>query len=306
MNLQIPTGSLQPQASSLQTPDSQASRSDKTSQFFGQVLPLSIGLGAQALEGAAIAEAAAGSAATAAGSVAFGATIAGGIVGLTNLALTWGKSTPVAGAASGAGAGAAIGTLIAPGVGTAIGAAIGTIAGGLLGCIKTGKHKDQIVRDKVRAALVERGILSQDYTITLANGSKYDIGIDGGPKAEFGGRRPYEVDFNNPLAKYAVSWLNPLLALISGGNQKVQIDFVGYFANAALSNAKSLADVRDNVNAIMKQFGVTDEALYKTVVAAVNNGQLDSQTAAAWVNGINERHAVKLPNGEPSAAGAPR
>ena len=159
----------------------------------------------------------------------------------------------------------------------------------------------------MRAALVERGVIDRDYTITLANGSKYDIGIDGKPRAEFGGRRPYDVDFNNPMTKYAVSWLNPLVALMSGGNQKVQTDFVGYFANAALSNAKSLSDVSENVNAIMKQFGVTDEALFKTIVSAEKTGQLDSETAAAWVNGMNERRSAKaLDASSPSPQAAPQ
>ena len=81
-------------------------------------------------------------------------------------------------------------------------------------------------------------------------------------------------------------------ALMSQGNQKVQTDFVGYFVNAALSNAKNLADVRDNVNAIMKQFGVSDEALSKTIVSAAKSGQLDSGTASAWLNGIKERREL--------------
>lgn len=265
------------------------SKDDKMRQFAGQVLPGSLALGAQALELSALpATAAATTAATAS------MPIVGGILGIANIAMSWGRSTPAAGAASGAAVGAAIGTFIAPGVGTAVGAALGSLVGGLFGSIKTGKHKDQVVRDQVRGALVDRGILDSAFKVALADGSKYDIGIDGGPKAEFGGRRPFEIDFKHPLAKYAVSWLNPLISLLSQGNQKVHVDFVGYFTNAALSNARSLTDVRDNVNAIMKQFGVTDDVLFKTIASAAKSGQLDSTTAAAWVNGINERHSRQL------------
>lgn len=264
-----------------------ASKEDKTRQFVGQVLPASLGLGAQALSTTSV-SASAGAVSAAAAPM----SIVGGVLGIANIAMSWGRSTPAAGATSGAAAGAAIGTMIAPGVGTAIGAALGSLVGGLLGSIKTGKHKDQVVRDQVRGALVERGILDSSFKIALADGSKYDVGIDGGPKAEFGGRRPFEIDFNHPFAKYAVSWLNPVIALMSQGNQKVHADFVGYFANAALSNAKSLADVRDNVNAIIKQFGVSDEALFKTIVSATKSGQLDSATAAAWVNGMKERREL--------------
>lgn len=264
-----------------------ATKEEKTRQFVGQVIPASLGLGAQALSTSSV-SASAGAVSAAAAPM----SVVGGVLGIANIAMAWGKSTPAAGATSGAAAGAAIGTIIAPGVGTAIGAALGSIVGGLLGSIKTGKHKDQVVRDQVRGALVERGILDSSFKIALADGSKYDVGLDGGPKAEFGGRRPFEIDFNHPLAKYAVSWLNPLIALMSQGNQKVHVDFVGYFTNAALSNAKTLADVRDNVNAMMKQFGVSDQALSKTIVSAAKSGQLDSGTASAWLNGIKERREL--------------
>jgi hypothetical protein len=175
-----------------------------------------------------------------------------------------------------------------PGFGTAIGAAIGTIAGGLIGAITAGKHKDQRARDQVREALVQNGILDSNYHLQLADGNTYNMGLDGGPKAEFGGRRPFEVDFSNPMAKYAVSWMNPLIEVLAQGNKKLQTDFVGYFANAAMSNAKTLQDVAKNVNSFMQRFGVTPEALAQTVIQAAQNGQLDSNVAAAYVNGLQQ------------------
>lgn len=227
-----------------------------------------------------------------AGSTAPGAaSLAGifsGVVGAANIALSWGKSTPAVGAANGLAVGATIGSIV-PGIGTALGAAAGAVIGGLLGCIKTGKHHDQKVRDSVRALLVEQEVISPDYKIALADGSLFDIGIDGGPKAELGGRRPYEVDFNNPLAQYAVAWLDPVLDLLSQGNQKVKTDFVGYFANAALSNARDVNEVRDNVQAIIRQFGITDEALARAVAQAAEAGTLDRQTALTYLHGIEQR-----------------
>jgi hypothetical protein len=215
-------------------------------------------------------------------------------MGLADIAINWGKSTPAQGAASGSAVGAAIGTAFAPGVGTAIGAAIGAIAGGLIGAIKTGKHKDQKVRDAVRDVLIERGVLSSDYQIGLADGTQFDIGIDGGPKKELGGLRPFEVDLNNPLAKYAISWMNPIFAVVSQGNEKIHTDFVGYLANAALSNAKDLDDVRANVNAIMKQFGLNDEAVAQATIQAAQAGLIDEPVAAAWLNGIEERRSKEF------------
>lgn len=214
--------------------------------------------------------------------------VLGGISGIADLAMNWGKSTPSKGAASGAAAGAAIGSII-PGVGNILGGAVGAVVGGLLGFVKTGKHKDQKMRDQVRKALVSNGILDSNYTIGLADGSRFDIGIDGGPKKELGGRRPFEVDSSNPLAKYAVSWMNPVIALLSKGNEKIHTDFVGYFANAALSNAKSIDDVKANVNAIIKQFGLDDEAIAKGTKEALAAGLIDEGVAMAWLNGIEER-----------------
>jgi uncharacterized protein YcfJ len=212
--------------------------------------------------------------------------------GILDIATSWGRSTPAKGAASGTAIGAAIGTLITPGFGTAVGAAIGAFAGGLLGSIKTGKHEDQKVRDQVRAGLLQSGIISNDYKLTLADGSQYDIGLDGGAKVGPNGIRPYEIDNANPMAALAVNWLSPLVALFSKGDAKVQSDFVGYLTNAALSNAKSPEQLLANVTVIMKQFGVNDQALAQGVVEAAKAGLIDEPTAREWIGGIEQRMAA--------------
>lgn len=197
----------------------------------------------------------------------------------------------MAGAANGLAVGATIGSIV-PGIGTAIGAVAGMVVGGLIGSITSGKHKDQKVRDAVRENLLSAGIIDDNYSIGLADGSRYNVGIDGGPKEEFGGRRPFEIDSSNPMAQYAVAWINPLVHLGIGGNEKIKTDFVGYFANAAMSNAKTLEDVRDNVHAIFGQFGVNDETLSRGIVSAAQQGLLDEQTAMAYLGGIDERRNV--------------
>jgi hypothetical protein len=137
--------------------------------------------------------------------------------------------------------------------------------------------------------LNNNGILDANYQLTLADGTLYNMGRDGGPRAEFGGRRPYEVDLSNPLMKYAISWINPLIDLITQGNKKLRTDFVGYFANAAVSNAKNLDDVRQNVSAIMQRFGVDDQKLAQGIIAGVKAGTIDPAVAPAYLNGIAER-----------------
>ena len=136
---------------------------------------------------------------------------------------------------------------------------------------------------------MEKGVIDSKYTIGLADGSRFNIGYDGGPKKELGGRRPYEVDTSNPFAKYAISWLNPVVAFLSQGNEKVQTDFVGYLANAAMSNAKSLDDVKANVGAIIKQFGLDDDKLVQGIAQAAEGGAIETEIAKAWLNGVRER-----------------
>jgi hypothetical protein len=185
--------------------------------------------------------------------------------------------------------GASIGTVICPGLGTAIGAGIGALAGGLIGCITAGKHKDQTVRDAVRENLVNAGILNSEYQLQLPDGSMYEMGKDGGPRDEFGGRRPYEVDFSNPLAQYAVGWMSPIISLATQGNQKIATDFTGYFANAVLSNAKDLNDVRRNVDFFMAKFGLSNEKLAQGVIQLAEGGGADEATARVWLGGIQQR-----------------
>lgn len=289
----------------------QQSRSEKATSFVSEVLPQALNLGLRASRktergsksGALGQSKTSGTAAvglaglsTTVGDVlpmvSSWAGIAGGVLGAADIAMNWGRSTPTKGAVSGSAIGATVGTCIAPGVGTAIGAAIGAVGGGLLGSIKTGKHKDQKVRDAVRAYLVAQGVLASDYSIGLANGTRFNIGVDGGPKKELGGRRPFEVNMQNPLATYAISWMNPAISVFSQGNEKVQSDFVGYFANAALSNAQTLEDLRANIEAIHKQLGLNDENLTKATTQAAAAGLITDDVAAAWLNGIAERGLV--------------
>jgi hypothetical protein len=265
-------------------------RGDKASHFVESALPVALLTGLQALHApAGTTPIPTGTFPTAAGRLGTTANVAGGIIGIMDLAMNWGRSSPAAGASSGMAIGASLGTLFAPGVGTAIGIGVGALVGGLFGCITTGKQRDQKVRDSVRELLVQGGILNSDYQLQLADGSLYDMGKDGGPRAEFGGRRPYEIDYSNPLAQYAIAWMDPIIALVSRGNTKIQTDFVGYFTNAILSNAKDLSDVRANVDLFLSKFGVTNDQLANAVGQMANAGMIDKTTAQGWIGAIQQR-----------------
>ena len=270
-------------------------RENKASSFLGSALPTAVLSGLQALNTSAGAATRGGATLpsgilpTSLGRIGTAAQVTGGILGVLDLAMNWGRSSPAAGASSGMAIGASIGTLIAPGIGTAIGIGAGALVGGLFGCITAGKHKDQKVRDSVRDLLVQGGILNSDYQLQLADGSLYDMGKDGGPRSEFGGRRPYEIDYSNPLAQYAIGWMDPIIALVAQGNTKIQTDFVGYFTNAILSNAKDLNDVRKNVDLFLSRFGLTNETLANAVIQMANVGAIDQNTARGWIGSIQQR-----------------
>ena len=175
----------------------------------------------------------------------------------------WGEgrrdtTSVVSNTAGGALAGAAVGNQVGGYYGAAVGAVVGAIYGFASTYIRAGKHKDQLARDAVRGSLQELKLIDDDYQITLADGSKWDMGKDGGKRDQADGtnRRPYEVNFENPLAAEAVSLANPLATILVGGNEKLTSDFAGYLANAAMSNAKSGEDVLNNIMAFYKQLNV--------------------------------------------------
>ena len=291
MNLQLLLSGTQQQ--SYQPHNQPTTRSEKTADFVSSALPAALVTGAQGFStaqvGASVSSSTLSSTAGTLGSASSFAGIAGGVLGAIQLGMNWGKSSPSAGASSGMAVGATVGTMICPGLGTAIGAGIGAIAGGLIGSITAGKHKDQKVRDSVRSSLVEMGILNSDYQLQLADGSLYDMGKDGGPRSECAGLRPFEVDFSNPLAQYAVGWMDPIVKLLAPGNAKIATDFTGYFANAAMSNAKDLNDVRRNIDAILGKFGLTNDALAQGIVELAKGGYINQGTAQAWIGGIQQR-----------------
>jgi len=184
--------------------------------------------------------------------------------------------------------GAYIGTQILPGWGTAIGAVVGGIAGFASSYFGSGKSKDQKARDQVRGALQQAGVIDEKYCLTLANGSKFDIGKDGGAKLtnmDGSERRMYEVDLNNPLSAQAVGLANPLAHLVSGGDKKLATAFTGYFTNAAMSNAASPDDVRQNMLAIFSKFNIGPEQVMGALQQLGSAGKITTEEYGAFARG---------------------
>lgn len=200
---------------------------------------------------------------------------AAALYGAYNLYDNWGTGGSEGrkkGAMDGATTGAGIGTMILPGVGTAIGGGLGALAGLGLGSIKVGKHKDQIMRDKIRAYLEEKKITDK-YNLMLKDGSKYDIGIDGGT-------RPYNVDFGRDKIGDVVGLANPLAAALTGGDEKLTSDFAGYFTNAAMSGGNA----KDNIKGFVDKAGLTQRGIYDLLEQQIK----DKARLAAYQNGVNQ------------------
>lgn len=197
----------------------------------------------------------------------------------------WGRSNPGRGALAGGemGAGAAL-----------LGATPWAIpalaaAGGLAGMVTSGKHKDQYARDEVRAAMKEKGIIDENYGLELYDGTKFNIGLDGGARPEYsfsGGRRPYEVNAENQFSGQAVGWANPLAYILTGGDRKLSTDYAGYFANASMSNAQTIEGVRANMLKFMENMKLTPEMATQQIDQLLSAGKISEQEAAAFRNGL--------------------
>lgn len=131
--------------------------------------------------------------------------------------------------------------------------------------ITSGKSDDQLLRDDFRGELKAAGIADEDYNVTLADGSKFNIGKDGKAtlmnsdgKTE---RRYWNTDTSNPLANYAITKIDPLIR--AKYNQEAEAagykpeQFTAIMVNAVTHNAKSEADVDANIKAIFKDPGAS-------------------------------------------------
>jgi len=130
--------------------------------------------------------------------------------------------------------------------------------------VTSGKSEPQLLRDDFRSKLQETGVADKDYNITLANGDKYDIGKDGKAKlTNIDGkttRRTWDVDWDNPLAKYAVDKIDPRVRSVyteEAAKAGIPVEqYTGMLVNAATSNAKNEKDVDANINAFLGKSGL--------------------------------------------------
>lgn len=125
----------------------------------------------------------------------------------------------------------------------------------------TGKSDAQLQRDDFRGILKETGVANKNYEVSLADGSKFNIGLDGKTRYTNVGenidgkttRQAWDVDFSNPLAKFATDQIDPMIRSIYAEAPKgvKPEQYTGMLVNAVTSNAKSQQDVQNNIQAML-------------------------------------------------------
>lgn len=126
--------------------------------------------------------------------------------------------------------------------------------------LTSGKSSPQLERDDFRGVMKQLGVADNKYHVTLADGSKFNIGLDGRTKYQNLGenidgkttRNAWDVDWSNPLAKYASEQIDPLLKTMYKDNPKAKVgQYTGMLVNAVTSNAKNQQDVVANINSVL-------------------------------------------------------
>lgn len=151
---------------------------------------------------------------------------------------------------------------------TGIGA-LGNIGLRLLGkrsigaMMKSGKSQAERIRDDFRGALKESGIADNDYMITLADGSKYNVGLGGKHQLQNVGqnidgrntRNTWDVDWSNPLSKFATDRIDPMVRGVYGADAPDKKFYPGHLTgmlvNAVMSNAKNEQDITKNIERVL-------------------------------------------------------
>ena len=160
-------------------------------------------------------------------------------------------------------------------------------------------NKDQLQRDQLREGILSSGLgLKNDKgstELTLADGTKYDIGLDGGARLA-DGRRPYDLDLKNELQQSLVPYAQTLSLMYSGGDEKKTSDLTGYFVNAAISNAKTKEEALANLRSFYNKAGVTTSQATQYLGNLKKNGKLDDQAygvLSTQVQSVAQNDAAK-------------
>lgn len=178
----------------------------------------------------------------------------------------------------------------------------GVVAVSLLGnLVKTGKSEDQMGRDGQRKLLQSVGVSDKNHQITLADGSSFDIGVDGhGQQGSFKGRdgvrRAWDTDYTNDM-DYAASMGSISLTRLLNGKTGKSIDqlgselgnaVLGKVGNGADFNQSNFSAVMGNLRGVYSQAGIKSKAdAYALINQGYADGRWDESTAISMQQAAN-------------------
>lgn len=199
------------------------------------------------------------------------------------------KAGVAGGASSGAAIGAGVGSLV-PGVGTLIGAGVGAAIGATVGAVGswTGskKGKAQFMRDSIRGALQQGGILDQDFKGTLADGSTYDFGKDG---STLKWKEIDKLAAKQPGAWNAAVPLTDALATAYGFVGQKASDISAWYAKGAISNAGDDPNVAiKNAQHFAKQQGITFDQIKAKLDEAMKDNRINQSQYDYYLGGARQ------------------
>ena len=166
--------------------------------------------------------------------------------------------------------------------------------------MKSGKSDDQMQRDDFRGFMKQSGVSDSAHNVKLADGSSFNIGLDGKTKYKNLGqnvdgkteRNSWDVDWSNPLAKHAVSLVDPIVRKNFQDGEGVRPEqYTGMLVNAISNNAKSEQDVLANMRSVFggSQFkdsfpGAPDMAAPSERVQRPGKGQVARVSPGMYMN----------------------
>ncbi len=158
---------------------------------------------------------------------------------------------------------------------------------GLTKLLGGGKSNDQQGRDQDRASLQKGGVLDENYNLTLSDGSKVNLGLDGSVKN-------YNVDFSEKGIGDTVALVNPFAYIVAGGDAKRASDLAGQFTNAI----KGSKDQKAEAKALFEKAGLTKEDALSRIDAL----KVDDQTKAVFKGTVNSLGLKSVQNATTTTA----
>ena len=189
-----------------------------------------------------------------------------------------------------------------------IGLALGLVAGIAVAFTGSGKSTGQSLRDGWRDGLEQQGfaqVINGSHHVTLADGSLYDIGVDGSNKLANVGvnvdgnteRNTFDVDFTNEVTVASIP--EGHVYAIATGLDPTSNEGHGLFEramaqglNAATSNATSVEEVRANYRAMLGDAPVESIAIRIEALRVTN--KITEQEYGVYLHHLNKIYGTEI------------